>query len=109
MWSCIGLRLLDTLSLRTRTGQMASASSAGGQMQDGGKPLRVFSTFQVRSTSISGDGTIRIEGLQAQSKPVDLKLDTDLDVKEGQKLVVGRMGISPAQALFLVLTARVAQ
>ena len=37
----------------------------------------------------------------------NLNMNTDLDIKEGQKVVVGRFGISHDQALFLVLTARV--
>ena len=37
----------------------------------------------------------------------DLGLNADVDIKEGQKVVVGRVGMSRDQALFLVLTARV--
>jgi antitoxin component of RelBE/YafQ-DinJ toxin-antitoxin module len=36
-------------------------------------------------------------------------LQTDLDIKEGQKVVVGRMGLTSQQALFVVLTVKVLQ
>jgi antitoxin component of RelBE/YafQ-DinJ toxin-antitoxin module len=36
-------------------------------------------------------------------------LSTDLDIKEGQKVVVGKVGIDPSQAMFLVLMAHVIQ
>ena len=37
-------------------------------------------------------------------------IDQDVDVKEGQKVVVGRSSLEgPQQALFLILTARVIQ
>jgi len=36
-----------------------------------------------------------------------LGIQTDLDIKEGQKVVVGRLGISHDQALFLVMMAKV--
>jgi len=39
----------------------------------------------------------------------NLGLDTDIDIKEGQKVVVGRLGIERNQALFLVLTAHIVQ
>jgi len=38
-----------------------------------------------------------------------LKLSASVDLKEGQKVAVGRIGVSHDQALFLVLTARVVQ
>jgi antitoxin component of RelBE/YafQ-DinJ toxin-antitoxin module len=38
-----------------------------------------------------------------------LSLETDLDIKEGQKVVVGRMGMSSQQAMFVVLTVKVVQ
>jgi hypothetical protein len=38
----------------------------------------------------------------------NLGINEDMDIKEGQKVVVGRVGISRDQALFLVLSAKVA-
>ena len=38
---------------------------------------------------------------------IDLQMQTDLDIKEGQKVVVGRLGLSHDQALFLVMMGKV--
>ena len=106
--------LLDTLSLRTRSGVTASTS---GQLSRGR-----LTSFSVSSASVEGDGTmIQLNNLHAGLKvPVtdkdgkttflDTGLHTDVvDVKEGQKLVVGRSSLNgPDTALFLVLIAKVA-
>lgn len=114
-------RLLDVMTLRTRSGQQASTDSSGGFMQFGSVTKPVTSTFFINSSSVAADGTtIRLDQIRTGTKiPVenspgnfgsqDLGLRTDLDIKEGQKVVVGRMGINREQALFLVLTAKVAQ
>ncbi|HWC97700.1 MAG TPA: hypothetical protein VG456_13140 [Candidatus Sulfopaludibacter sp.] len=114
-------RLLDVMNLRSRSGQQANADSSGGFMQFGNVVKPVTTTFQIGSSSIGADGsTVRLDRMQTSTKiPVeqgpgsfsyqDLTLRTDVDIKEGQKVVVGRMGINREQALFLVLTARVVQ
>ncbi len=114
-------RQLDVLTLRTRSGQRASTESSGGFMQFGSITKPVVTSIQLNSSSIGADGTtIRLDQIRSNSRiPVetspgsfnfqDLTLNTDLDIKEGQKVVVGRMGINREQALFLVLTARVVQ
>jgi hypothetical protein len=38
-----------------------------------------------------------------------LSLDTDVDIKEGQKVVVGRMGMNGQQAMFVVMTVKIVQ
>lgn len=106
-------RLLEALTLRTRSGQLAETS---------GNPYGTNVTqFQINSATVSQDGsTVRIDRLKAgvhravpgAGQPpaityVDLGLNTDVDIKEGQKIVVGRLGMGQDQALFLVLTARV--
>jgi hypothetical protein len=106
--------LLDALSLRTRAGTGAETS---GQLSGS----RV-TNFQVRSASVEADGgMIRIDHLHAvlrvlrafgdKQQYVDTGITTEIvDVKEGQKLVVGRSSLEgPGKALFLVLIARVAQ
>jgi hypothetical protein len=106
--------LLDALSLRTRAGSSAETS---GQL--GGSRV---TNFQVRSATVEGDsGMIRIDHLHAvlrvlhtignKQEFLDTGINTDVvDVKEGQKLVVGRSSLDgPGKALFLVLIARVAQ
>jgi hypothetical protein len=106
--------LLDTLGLRTRSGVGADAS---GQLRNGR-----LTTFRVRSASMEGDnGMIRLENLHAglrvpvhegeKTSYLDTGISTDMvDVKEGQKLVVGRSSVNgPDTALFLVLIAKVGQ
>jgi hypothetical protein len=112
--------LLDVLEMRTRTGQQASTSSSGGAVQiPGGNSQPVITNFRLRSASIGSDGsTVRVDSLNANIRmPMvtggsqftyqDLGISTDLDIKEGQKVVVGRLGISRDQALFLVMTVKI--
>ena len=113
--------LLDVLALRTRTGQQASSTSSGGAVQmPGGSTPAVTTQLRLGNAGIASDGaTIHINNLSASIKmPVssgsgfnyqDLGLQTDIDIKEGQKVVVGRLGISKDQALFLVMTVKILQ
>jgi hypothetical protein len=114
--------LLDVLTFRTRTGQSVSTTSSGGSFQIGGRPVSVISSLRINSISVESDGsTVRIDKMNSDYRvPVqngaaapndysyqNLGLQTDLDIKEGQKVVVGRLGISHDQALFLVMMAKV--
>jgi hypothetical protein len=112
--------LLDVLNFRTRTGQSVSTTSSGGSLQMGSRPVSVISSLRITSISVQSDGsTVRIDKLNSNYRvPVqsgsgdqfsyqDLGIQTDLDIKEGQKVVVGRLGISHDQALFLVMMAKV--
>ncbi|HLK62288.1 MAG TPA: hypothetical protein VKU19_02525 [Bryobacteraceae bacterium] len=105
--------LLDSLALRARSG--VGAESTG---QAGGNRL---TQFRVSSANIEGDGTmIRLDHLHAglriphqssttKSDFIDTGISTDVvDIKEGQKLVVGRSSLDgPEKALFLVLIAKI--
>jgi hypothetical protein len=108
--------MLDVLSLRTRSGESASTS---GQLSRGR-----LTTFSLGSASLEGDGTmIQLRNLHAglripngvDKNGQNVHLDTGpttgvMDVKEGQKLVIGRSSLNgPDTALFLVLIAKVAQ
>jgi hypothetical protein len=106
--------MLDVLSLRTRSGVRASTT---GQLS-GGR----LTSFTVRSASLETDGSmIRLDQLHAglrvparegeKTNYLDTGITTDVvDVKEGQKLVVGRSSLNgPDTALFMVLIAKVAQ
>ena len=83
-----------------------------------------MSQFSIRNTTVSEDGTtIRIDRMHAGLIPspegvsakesveyINSGIDQDVDVKEGQKVVVGRSSLEgPQQALFLILTAHVIQ
>ena len=91
-----------------------------------------MSQFSIRNVTIGEDGTmIRIDRMHAglripfsqregvggdgQSAPtrkdveyINSGIDQNVDMKEGQKVVVGRSSLEgPEQALFLILTAHV--
>jgi hypothetical protein len=105
--------LLDILSLQTRAGGGAETSGNYGSR---------FTVFKIRAANLDADGAmVRLEGFHAGLKNpvkmgdktdfVDTGITTDVvDVKEGQKVVVGRGNLDgPGTALFLVLMARVIQ
>ena len=108
-------RLLDVLVLRSRTGQQASSSANLGTVNAAnGNVQPIIGQFGMRSATLAPDGsTVRLDGMKlnlrwpAAGTYLDLSLNTDVDIKEGQKVVVGRLGITHDQALFLVLTAKV--
>jgi hypothetical protein len=102
--------LLDIMTFRTRTGQPINTTSSGGSLQIGNGPVPVVSSVRINSVSVDAEGsTVRINKMNSkfQWKGQELDITTDLDVKEGQKVVVGRLGISHDQALFLVIMAKV--
>jgi hypothetical protein len=111
-------RLLDILALRTRVGQRASTSSVGRPMQIGTNSPAPTTQFRINSAGIGSDETtVRIDGLNLQSRiPVatgpgqygfnDVGLQADVDIKQGQKVVIGRVSVAES-ALFVVLTAQV--
>ena len=111
-------KMLDALTLRTRAGSPADTKG----ILNGSVPPKM-SKFSIRNVTVTEDGTtMRIDhmqaGLQIPVNPrdgskyeyIDSMITQDVDVKEGQKVVVGRSSLEgPQQALFLVLTAHVIQ
>ncbi len=108
-------RMLDVLTIRTRVGSSADTS---GILESRSNPPRL-SQFSVRNTTVSEDGkTIRIDRMHAglripvispgaKTEYTNTGIDQDIDVKEGQKVVVGRSSLEgPGQALFVILTAK---
>jgi len=81
----------------------------------------IVTDLRVRTATVSPDGaSVRIDRLSAGVKlPVaagggqftttQLNFDADLDVKAGQRIVAGRVGMTKDQSLFVVLTARIAK
>jgi hypothetical protein len=116
-------KLGDVLILRGRTGQSLSTTGSGWSVPIGNSPQAVTTQFTVRSLSIGPDGAIHVDRLQLGNRvPTangtggnvqigyrSLDLNTDLDIKEGQKVVVGKVGMNQDEALFLILMARLAQ
>jgi len=110
--------LLDALALQSRAGSGGEVSG----LLNGGR----VTSFTVHAVSVEPEGQIRLDHLRAhlrtpkvsgispkatQTEYLDSGVNTDLvDVKEGQKLVIGRSSLEgPTKALFLILIARVAQ
>ena len=102
---------MDALSLRSRSGVTADTSG----VLSGNR----ITQFRVGSATIEPESMIRIDRLHAGLRtPVsagdgkisylDTGISTEVvDVKEGQKLVVGRSSVNgPDRALFLVLIAK---
>lgn len=114
-------RLLDVLTLRTRAGKQANAESSGGAVQVGSSTGTVRSDFGINSASLGVDGTtIHLDRLfctirfpyeesPGHTSNQQLNLRMDVDIKEGQKVVVGRVGMNSQQAMFMVLTVKVVQ
>lgn len=106
-------RQVDLIELRTRTGERVDARSEGGTVSS--PPNGTAQTHLViRAAGLAQDGsTVRLDDLQAfiQWPGIgnDLRLNASVDVKEGQKAVLGRIGVAHDQALFVVLTAHVVQ
>jgi hypothetical protein len=113
--------LLDTMTLRMRSGFGASENSAAESISTGTQPVRT--SIRIGNASVNPDrSTVKVDRLHAGATvPIvtssipnnvqfayqELGLDADVDIKEGQKVVVGRLSMGKDQALFLVLTARV--
>ena len=96
--------LLDVLTLRLRTGRtngQTSTSSVGGTIQVEGRAMPVNSSLNLNGVSLGGDAAeVRIDGFRFSTRiPVsngpgqvsmnDIRMHTDLDIKDGQKVVVG--------------------
>jgi hypothetical protein len=112
-------RLLDILALRTRVGQAASTTSSGRGTKSGDNTPLVRTQFRIASAGIGSDETtIRIDKLSLDSNiPMpagvggqfftsNVGLQADVDIKQGQKVVIGRVSVAES-ALFVVLTAQV--
>jgi hypothetical protein len=123
-------KLGEVLTLRGRTGQRLSTSGSGGAVVIGGAAQAISTEFNVEALSVGPDGAIRVDGLRVSNRvpyatglsvasggPTvntqfsyqNVGLSTDVDIKEGQKVVVGKMAMNPNEAMFLVLMARVIQ
>jgi len=115
-----GYRLMETMILRSRENRSADASGIGpAPTGSSGQPV-----YRVRyeATWVSKDskGTVvRVDKLALSARvPVsaggsnsfqymEIGLNTDIDVAEGQKVVVGKTGMGGGDALIMVVTAKV--
>jgi hypothetical protein len=116
-----GFRLLGTLSWRGRdgtggsvSGLLPSVSSNNSGQPPPMQPPTTHYTFRVHSVGITSESkqvTVRIDDLMLQlefSPTQHAVINTSIDAKEGQKVVVGKANIDNADsALILILTAKV--
>ncbi len=106
-----GFRLLDSVMLRTQPGKRAFAKGIIRQQGEGKEPY----TFEVLSATVTEDPKgrlIRLDNLSLNMQVPggdDAGVHTDITVREGQKVVVGKSNIGPDQALILVVTAKVTE
>jgi hypothetical protein len=109
--------MLDTLTLRSRAGSSAETT---GVLSPPTSAHPRLSQFSIRNATVSDDPTIRIDRMhaglripvptQAKVEYLNTGIDQDIDIKEGQKIVVGRASLEgPEKALFIILTARVVE
>src|ERR1039458_7285456 len=103
-------RQADLIEVRTRTGERVGTVSDGGTVNGLGAGT-VRTILNIRAAGLAPDGsTVRLDNMEAAihwpSIDQTLSLSASVDVKEGQKVVVGRIGVAHDQALFLVLAAR---
>lgn len=106
-------RVLETAVVRAREGQGLNTS---GQMAAPGKAdLSSIYGLEARHVSINGTN-VRLDRLRMTLRMPsgtgnqfsDAGLLTDIDVREGQKVVVGKSGVDgAAQSIFLVVTAKI--
>ncbi len=115
-----GYHLVDTLMVRNREGSSGKASGVMPKI-DGGAPA-IFEV-QFQSTSLTQDPKstmVHINHLSMNSRIpagsddkgamryTNTGVDADVDVKEGQKVVVGKANVDGKDgAIFMVVTARV--
>jgi hypothetical protein len=118
-----GFRLLDTLVVRSRNGWQGELNGVAPRNADDEvnvpPTLYQFRFESARITSDNSDQMIRIDGLRLGARVpikqgndnwnyIDTGINTNIDVREGQKVVVGKATIGGSDsALFLVLTAKV--
>jgi len=122
-----GYQLIDTQVIRVRAGQGGEASGViEGPSVDGNKAI---SQIKFRSASVSTDEkgrAIRIDGFrvglrvpvasaglgagQKQYQYLDTGITTDVDIREGQKVVVGKANMDGSdRASIVVLMAKVVE
>jgi hypothetical protein len=118
-----GYQLLDTEVIRVRAGQGGEVSGVVNGAPSVG-PNKTISQAKFRSASVSTDEkgrAIRIDGLKVglripvlssekQYLYLDTGINTDVDIREGQKVVVGKANMDGSdRASIVVLTAKVVE
>jgi hypothetical protein len=104
------LRVLTSFVVRTRAGSDMRDNGQFSNELVGGKGYSGYG-FHVNRVEVTGDGTgahrLRLDNVSLSLG--EGNLSSDVDLNEGQKVVIGKtsMGIATGTPLILVLTARV--
>lgn len=118
MFSYKGYQLIDTQLIRVRAGEVALASAViNNKTGTDGKTISQIK-FRASAQSDEKGRVIHIDALKvglklpvpmgAQFQYVDTGISTDVDVREGQKVVVGKANMDGSdRASIVVLTAKV--
>jgi len=111
IFSYKGFRLLDSILLRTQPGNMASAR---GTIKPNEEAKTTSYSFQVQPSAVTEDPNgrlIRLDNLNLSVEGGDHNagIHTEITVREGQRVVVGKSNIGSGGSLILVVTAKVTQ
>jgi hypothetical protein len=126
MFSYKSYQLIDTEVIRVRAGQGGDASAVvDNKGPSGPSGAKTISEMKFRSVTPSTDErgrAMRIDGLKVGLKTptvsgpkgeyqyIDTGISTDVDIREGQKVVVGKVNMDGAdRASIVVLAARVVE
>ncbi len=111
IFSYKSFRLLDSVLLRTQPGNMANDR---GTIASGGDTRTMSYTFQVQPSAVTDDPNgrlIRLDNLNLSVEGGDHNagIHTEITVREGQRVVVGKSNIGSGGSLILVVSAKVTQ
>jgi hypothetical protein len=111
IFSYKSFRLLDSILLRTQPGNRATAS---GTIAPIGDAKTMMYNFEVQPSGVSEDSNgrlIRLDNLNLSMSGGDRNggIRTEITVREGQRVVVGKSNIGAGGSLILVVTAKVAE
>jgi type II/III secretion system protein len=104
-------RLLDSILLRTQPGNRASTR---GTIAPGGDAKTMSYGFEVQPSTVTDDPQgrlIRLDNLNLHVEGGDHSagIQTEITVREGQRVVVGKSNIGTGGSLILVVTAKVTE
>lgn len=111
VFSYKGFRLLDSILLRSQPGNTASAK---GTIKPNEEARSMSYTFQVSPSAVTEDPNgrlIRLDNLQLNVEGGDHNagIRTEITVREGQRVVVGKSNMGTGGSLILVVTAKVTE
>jgi hypothetical protein len=108
IFSYKSFQLLDTILLRTQPGNHAIATGTIGRHES-----KSTYTFDVQPSAVTEDPNgrlIRLDNLELRMTGFhEAMIRTEISVREGQRVVVGKSNMGPDQALILVVTAKVTE